>query len=311
MKPNMYIMKSTYKISLIIYCSFIIFTSQIFGQSVATYDITFTSVWNATDHGTLPSGAHWSNLVGANHISANEFLQMGTMATLGVENVAEVGNNSEFESEINASIMSNNSEQLINVTSVNTATGSVTISNLEIDQQYPLLTLISMIAPSPDWFIALNSYDLRQGGNWVSNATIDLFAYDAGTEEGTAYSTTNAATIPQENITSLVGVAPFNNQRIGYFTINLVSVLGVKDESFDREITLYPNPSNGFISLTNSSINKIDKIEIYDLIGKQVHKEIVNDRELINLELENLNSGVYLVKVFSGNRNSIKKLIIK
>lgn len=304
-------MKSTYYLSLTLFCLFITFTNQAFAQSVATYDITFTSVWNASDHGTLPSGAHWSNLIGANHITANEFLQMGAMATLGVENVAEVGNNSEFENEINASIISNDSEQLINITSVSTATGSVTISNLEIDEQYPLLTLISMIAPSPDWFIAMNSYDLRQGGDWATSVNIDLFPYDAGTEEGTAYSTSNSATMPQENITSLVNVAPFNNQRIGYFTINLISVLSVEDELFDNQITLYPNPSNGFISLTNSSVNEIDKIEIYNLIGKQVHVEIINNRDLINLDLEKLNSGVYMAKVFSGERNTTKKLIIK
>ncbi|MFK5878881.1 MAG: spondin domain-containing protein [Flavobacteriaceae bacterium] len=303
-------MKSTYSLSIIVYCFLFTCTSQIFAQSVATYDITFTSVWNATDHGTLPSGAHWSNLIGANHILTNEFLQMGTMASLGVESVAETGANSEFENEINASVMANDSEQLINVASVSTATGSVTISNLEIDEQYPLLTLISMIAPSPDWFIALNSYDLRQGGSWVSNATIDLFPYDAGTEEGTAYSTSNAATMPQENITSLVNIAPFNNLRIGYFTINLISVLNVEEELFDRQITLYPNPSSGFISLTNSSTNEIDKIEIYDLIGKQIHTQNIDNQKIVNIDLAQLNSGVYLVKVFSGEINTIKKLII-
>ncbi len=28
-------------------------------QSIATYDISFTSIWNATDHTSVPGGAHW------------------------------------------------------------------------------------------------------------------------------------------------------------------------------------------------------------------------------------------------------------
>ena len=79
-----------------------------FTQSTATYDITFTSTWNAIDHGTLPSSAHWSDLVGANHNSNITFLEMGAMASPGIKDVAELGSNGVFNSEVQSEINSGN-----------------------------------------------------------------------------------------------------------------------------------------------------------------------------------------------------------
>ena len=45
-----------------------------------------------------------------------------------------------------------------------------------------------MIAPSSDWFIGLNSFDLQNGsGEWITSASIDLNSYDAGTESGSDF----------------------------------------------------------------------------------------------------------------------------
>ena len=70
--------KTTFKILFLT-----LFVGNIYGQSTAIYDITFTSTWNSTDHGTLPGNAHWSDLVGAKHNSNVTFLEMGAMATTG------------------------------------------------------------------------------------------------------------------------------------------------------------------------------------------------------------------------------------
>ena len=166
---------------------FFTISTSCLSQSVAIYDITFTSVWNTTDHGTLPGGAHWSKLVGANHNGNVSFLQMGQMATSGIEDIAEKGNNDEFrDNEVNPTIPTD-TQQYINGSSLGSATGTIMISNLAVSEDFPLLTLVSMIAPSPDWMIAVNGINLRDGGNWKPLMTIDLFPYDAGTDNGTDY----------------------------------------------------------------------------------------------------------------------------
>jgi len=81
-----------------------------------------------------------------------------------------------------------------------------------------------MIAPSPDWMIFINSIELRDSNNWKSFISLDLFAYDAGTEEGDTYSMTNAETIPQGEISSLQGVNSFNSNKVATLEINLQTV---------------------------------------------------------------------------------------
>ena len=53
---------------------------------------------------------------------------------------------------------------------------------------------------------------------------MDLFPYDAGTEEGTEFSLSNAATSPQGAIASIKGTGKFSNQPIASLTFTLQSV---------------------------------------------------------------------------------------
>lgn len=291
-----------------------------FGQSMATYTITFTGDWNSTDHSDngnimFPSNDHWSDLVGATHNSSVTFWEPGQMATQGIENVAETGSNSAFDSEVDDAIMAGNADQWLQegFSSPNNATGTATIMSITVSEDFPLLTLLTMIAPSPDWFAGIHGVSLRNGGNWETNLTIDLFPYDAGTEEGTEYDTSNSSTSPQENITSLVNVAPFNDKKVGTMNITLESVLSTSTNEFKSGINLSPNPSNGIIAINNATSETIDTIQIYDAIGKLVKStKIKSTNSKVQLNLEDLNSGIYLVKINSlKGSSSTKKLVIK
>ena len=55
-----------------------------------------------------------------------------------------------------------------------------------------------MIAPSPDWFVGVSSFNLCDNGEWIDDKTIELFGYDGGSRQGTAYAlggTITSATI--------------------------------------------------------------------------------------------------------------------
>ncbi|MCK5402388.1 MAG: spondin domain-containing protein [Flavobacteriaceae bacterium] len=281
-------------------------------QSVATYTITFTSVWNSSDHGTLPSGAHWSKLVGANHNSNITFLEMGQNATQGIENVAELGNNTIFNSEVDNSITNGNTEQYIDGNDLSSATGTITLMDLEINKDYPLLTLVSMIAPSPDWMIVINSFSLLDGGNnWKDNISIDLFPYDAGTDDGTNYTSPNNDTNPQDPISSLQGVSPFNSNKIGTLTISLDSVLNINEASIGQ-VKIFPNPTKGQITISNIQSINLKTLEVYNIIGSLVTNINIKDElNTINWNLDGLQKGVYLLRLntYEGNSKT-QKLII-
>jgi len=285
-----------------------------FGQT-ATYDIVFTSNWEA--HGALPGNAHFTDLVGATHNSDITFLEMGGLATPGIERVAELGSNGVFNSEVTTAIANNDADQYIAGPDLffNGAGRTITINDLTVSPDYPLISLASMIAPSPDWMIAVNSISLVDtNGDWIPEITLDLYAYDAGTEEGTGYSLNNPATNPHEPISSLQGIAPFSSEKIGtiVFSQNILSIQDINTQKKDQ-ITISPNPSNGNISILSGKSNNIEVIEVYNVLGTQVRRyNFKQSNATINLDLSNLDIGVYLVRLHSNSGiTETQKLILR
>lgn len=74
------------------------------------------------------------------------------------------------------------------------------------------------------------------------------------------------------------------------------------------KINLYPNPTNGLIKISGNSISEII---IVDVLGKVVYSEKYNDLNEINLNIENLNNGMYLTTISSSNGTSSVQKIVK
>lgn len=71
---------------------------------------------------------------------------------------------------------------------------------------------------------------------------------------------------------------------------------------------LYPNPvTNGKVYISTTQ-NAPKKILIYDVLGTQVLETTILGKEL---NLSNLDAGVYVIRVFEKNLVATRKLIIK
>ena len=188
----------------------------------AVYTVTFQGNWTtASTPGGVVGSAHFTTLIGAVHNDRVAFWEPGGKATPGVEYVAELGLTSMFESEINAN---SNAVSVIRKSVTRGGTGRATFE-ITVSRDYPLVTLLSMIGPSPDWFVGISGQSLITAqGDWESRLEIDLFPYDAGTEEGTEFSLNNPETSPQGIITSIKGTGKFSNVRMARLTFVLSSV---------------------------------------------------------------------------------------
>lgn len=62
-------------------------------------------------------------------------------------------------------------------------------------------------------------------------------------------------------------------------------------------IKVYPNPNHGIFSIDLAGINTVVQIEIFNLDGKFIAKEYVNQRELIEFNLTEYPTGIYFVKI--------------
>ena len=294
------------KAKLHFFLLFFFTSSFIFSQTQkAKYSVVFTSIWSQ-NHQNLPSGAHWSKLVGATHKTANAFLEIGQKATTGIKNVAETGNNTVFNNEVTTAINNNEANQYINGNSLGSANGNITINNLEVDKDFSLLTLVSMIAPSPDWIIAINGVNLLDGnGNWKTSISLDLYPYDAGTDSGVNYTSANSVTNPQENITSLQNVAPFSNLKIGTLSITLTETLNTETISLKDNLKVFYNNSADEIQINKLNIIKINRIDIYNIFGKRVAMDTSSNK----ITLKNLSKGMYIVKVNTDKGNLTRKIL--
>ena len=201
------------------------FGSGEFGEVVG-YKVTFDGNWNAIDHPTdYPGNAHFSALIGGTHNENVAFWTPYTLASPGIENMSETGDKNPLNDEINAEIEpanAGNAFSLISGGEIGSGTGSVS-KTFEIRTSHPLVTLTSMVAPSPDWFVGVHDLPLYENGEWRKRVVVELFPWDAGTEEGTTFSgCCNPDTVPQEPISRIFGPPFENTPPLGTFTFTLV-----------------------------------------------------------------------------------------
>ena len=288
-----------------------------FAQSTADYDISLTTIWNTTDHTSIPTDPHWSPLAGATHKNMNDILVFGASApvTDGIKDIAETGSTTNFQSEITGN--SNADQYIQEGFSPRAANNSVASrNNLIVSEDFPYITLVSMVAPSPDWFIAVNNLNLRSGNNSINNGwketfTIDVFAYDAGTDDGNNYESANAVSTPRTPIAMISGGSINGNKMATItFTYNS-STLGFKKHNTVSNIKVFPNPTKGNITISNIQSVDIKTIEVYNVLGRLV-KQLSTIRKVskLNLDLSYLNKGIYLLKFNDKNGNSKTQKVI-
>lgn len=56
-----------------------------------------------------------------------------------------------------------------------------------MDDAHPMVSLVAMIAPSPDWFAGVSDVNLMENGAWVDSKTVDVNPWDSGGDDGTTY----------------------------------------------------------------------------------------------------------------------------
>lgn len=172
-------------------------------DSVASYTVTFATTWAATTHPVdFPSDAHFSGLIGATHSDQVAFWRDGQLASPGIQAMAEVGSKTPLRDEIAAAVGSGTAQYELSGGGIRPSPGQVSL-DFVISDTHPLVTLVSMIAPSPDWFVGVADLPLLRNDRWVHSLTVELRGWDAGTDQGTTYAAMNAPAMPHVPISPL------------------------------------------------------------------------------------------------------------
>lgn len=166
----------------------------------ARYELTFQATWSEETHPTdFPRNPHFSGLIGAVHDASLRLWEVGQLASPGIKSMAETGAKSPLDAEINALIDGGSACTLISGGGINRSPGAVSVT-FDVTPDCAWVSVVTMIAPSPDWFVGVSALPLLQEGMWVAELVVPLLPYDAGTDSGASYASSNAPSNPAEMI---------------------------------------------------------------------------------------------------------------
>jgi hypothetical protein len=167
--------------------------------SLATYTATFDLTWSAATHpGNFPGGAHMSPPIGATHAADFHLWQPGGIATNGIESMAETGSTAALTTEINAAIGAGDARERLRISGFDVP--AIRALTFDVTKEHSAVTLVTMVAPSPDWFVGCDAVSLLQNGVWVDSVTVPLVVWDSGTDSGSNFTSGNQNTSPQDPI---------------------------------------------------------------------------------------------------------------
>jgi photosystem II stability/assembly factor-like uncharacterized protein len=160
-----------------------------------------------------------------------------------------------------------------------------------------------------DWDYLYLEYTINKGATWNNLATYTgnnatLSAYEFNLE-----SFANASSIifryrfVTDTYVEEEGVV-LDDFIIEGNTLNLT-------ENIQNNINLYPNPSNGNLTVTWKPTSEASNIKIYNLLGRLILNQNIDEgQQRLDLNMTKEASGIYFIKLKVGNRFMRKKLII-
>lgn len=160
-------------------------------STTAVYRVTFASTWSDVTHpGAFPAGGHYSALVGATHRANTRFWRNRGRASFGIEAMAEDGDPYPLVERVEARIAQGRADQVLLGTGLASPGSTSIVFTAQAD--FPFLTLVSMLAPSPDWFVGVSRLPLRDGDAWKEQIEVPLRPWDAGTDRGKSFESDDA-----------------------------------------------------------------------------------------------------------------------
>lgn len=85
------------------------------------------------------------------------------------------------------------------------------------------------------------------------------------------------------------------------------SSTGLNNNTLQNDFEVYPNPSNGSVSIESSSISNFN-LHIYDALGKLIRSEKINNKLF---KIEDLSTGIYQLQIITNEGVTSKKLIVQ
>lgn len=200
-------------------------------RSSMRYEVMFVPCWNpATNPFEYPITHGKKGLltpaIGASHNESFTIFCAGTTPTPGLERLSEMGKHDPLDKELAAARRDGKVGEIIRFAEGSPGPVHPAVStSFTVDERHSKVSLVGMIAPSPDWFYGVSSVDLRQEGDWITSLSVPAYAWDSGGDGGTTYLAEDRDLSPKETTRRATSEHFTRNGRVcpvGYFLFKQV-----------------------------------------------------------------------------------------
>ena len=168
------------------------------------YTVRMLSTWDDDLQPDFrPSGSHLSPMIAWSHGPKDTIFKSGDTASEGMEIMAETGAPKVLTEEIKA-LTAKGDILDHGVGKVFFTPGEEEVQ-VTVSRDAPYITVVSMIAPSPDWFVSARNIKLYDRGKWLERTLIPAPLYDAGTDDGEEFTSADKDTQPKQPIGRFAG----------------------------------------------------------------------------------------------------------
>ena len=169
-------------------------------EPTARYRLTFEATWSAATH-AAPANPHFSPLIGGTHNQGVDFWSPGGLASEAIKEMAQAGRPGLLRAEVQAAQTMGTAGEVIEGQEI--PSPGMDQDTFTATTTHPLATVVTMVAPSPDWFVGVDALPLQVNGQWIEGRVVELFPWDAGTDSGTDFTSPNQPTRPPQPIARL------------------------------------------------------------------------------------------------------------
>ena len=138
----------------------------------------------------------------------------------------------------------------------------------------------------------------------------DLDHFVIGTDGGYARNNQFSLSYTIGEVVTDLGRDTVNNVDLTQgFQQSYISIVSVEDHDLDIDIMIYPNPAVDYLNVVVSDIDKANNYFMYDMSGKLIRQERINDKEF-KIGFSALSTGNYML-VFTDEERKLKTIKVQ
>jgi hypothetical protein len=95
-------------------------------------------------------------------------------------------------------------------------------------------------------------------------------------------------------------------------TVEIVcSTLGISEEASNNQLLVFPNPSNGYVTIRFENISRMNLIKVFNALGEIVFEKKLNVLDISEVDVQNLIPGLYQIQMTDGEKCATAKFIVR